>query len=115
MGSTAQPIKGLPEGVELVRLGTAGDEDYELVGEQIFKGPRAGAASGVIVQPAQGYIFRVDIRSLSFVPVKMIPITKRTFTVEFAVDNELDLRLILDRVDKLKDIPGFVDLKTLES
>ena len=112
MSSIAQPpVKGLPEGVDLVRIGIAADEDYEIVGGKIFKGPRAGAASGVIVQPAQGYMFHADIRDLSYFPVKIIPPETVKATVTFTYSNSYDQEGVEKALKFLESIPGFVGIE----
>src|SRR5579872_7466363 len=75
------PPNFLPEGVVLVDFRPATGEDFEIVNEQdihsnwvkrIHQGPRAGAASGVIVEPAPGYSFRYNVRTFSYDIVKSL-------------------------------------------
>lgn len=117
-------IKGLPEGVEFLELGVAGDNDFELVGDLIFKGRRPNAASGVLVKPADGYTFqpsmKADIRNFvlvrgpenSFMPVKQMA---QALTVEatatFAFTNESDKDIAMAAIAELKGLPGFVGIK----
>src|ERR1700722_19218456 len=109
------PVAGLPTGVELVRLGTASTEDYELVndsnGVHIYKGPRVGAASGVIVQPADGYSFRFDIRSMAYFTVKNIDPKTITATVKFTVTNDYDQQSVEVLLERLKSMAGFVSIE----
>lgn len=107
-------MKGLPEGVDFVEFRTAAEEDFELVGGEIFRGHRAGAASGVIVKPAEGYTFRADIRKIgTYFAVKKLPNTEIVATVKFVVDNSFDLETVNGRLEKLKDLPGFVEIAGL--
>ena len=55
----APMIPGLPAGVKIVRIGLAGPNDYEFMGNKIYKGPRSG--SQVIVTPNEGYEFAFGI------------------------------------------------------
>lgn len=113
--TTPQLIAGLPVGIELVKFDTAGAEDYELIsdntGVHIMKGPRIGAASGVIVKPAQGYSFRYDIRSMSYFAVKNIPPKTITAVVKFVVTNDYDEQSVEVLMNRLKTMPGFVSLE----
>ncbi len=72
--SPVSPLNALPEGVVWVDFRPALADDYEIVNEQdgrgnpvkrIHQGPRQGAASGVIVEPAPGYSFRYNIKTLA--------------------------------------------------
>ena len=108
-------IPGLPEGVEAVRFGIAGPEDFEVTmgescGIQITKGVRQGTTTQVIVKPSPGYEFKYDIRSLTFRAVKKLdnPV-EITRTVKFIVTNALDQGIVEDRLDALKDLPGYQD------
>lgn len=117
----SEPIKGLPDGVELVKIGVATADDYELINEvdpktgqgiaRIYHGVRPGASSGIIVKPAEGWSFRADIRTMSFVPVKMFaqPLTISA-TAKFAVDSDYDEQTVKQALEKLKALPGFVEL-----
>ena len=55
----ANLIPDLPEGVDIVKVGMAGREDFEFIGGRIEKGPRSNAQ--VIVKPQKGYDFVFDI------------------------------------------------------
>lgn len=65
-------IPGTPEGIEVVRMGIAGPDDFEIVGNSIQKGKREGTISQVIVRPAKGWEFRFDARRYGLWPVKML-------------------------------------------
>ena len=113
------PIKGLPDGVVLVRIGVATDDDYEITNHVdpvsreataiIYKGPRAGAASGVIVAPAEGYVFRPNIKTMGYDPVKVFPAKTIKATVEFSVSNSYDEQTVVLALEKLKQVPGFIE------
>lgn len=67
-------INGLPEGVTCVRFGVATDNEYEIIGSNITRGPRQGTVSQVIVAPAKGWKFMIDIRNPDFYyPAKDVP------------------------------------------
>ena len=106
------PVAGLPIGVELVKFGAATADDYELVNElsgtKIYKGPRVGAASGVIVKPADGYAFRFDIRSLSYFVVKEIPATTIIINAKFVVTNDFDRQSVDVLLGHIKSMPGYI-------
>ncbi len=107
-------VAGLPEGVELVGLRAATADDYELVrddkGPHILKGPRAGAASGVIVKPADGYKFVFDLREYGFLAIKQIAPKNIVVTAKFTVDNVYDEETINGLIERMKSVPGFVSL-----
>ncbi len=109
--------------MELVKIGVAGEEDFELVGSLLLKGARPGAASGVIVKPAEGYSFqpamRADITSLELRPgmagtymaVKQNPAPiEITATIKFSVANTFDQKVVEDTLAALKGLPGFISL-----
>ena len=109
-------IKGLPEGVELVHIAPAKEGDYELINEvengvpvsRIYPGPRLGASSGIIVKPADGYTFVVNIKTLSYSVVKKLPEPLTiTANAKFVVDNEMDAEAVNDRLEQLKKLPGY--------
>lgn len=116
MNSTLEskpPVAGLPEGVELVKIGVATKDDYEIVGGRILKGPRPLAASGVIVKPAEGYIFvekKFDIKTYEtqYAAVKQIDPATVKETLTFTVDNQGDLDAVNAGLAHLKTLPGFV-------
>jgi len=119
--SGQSPIKGLPEGVELVQIGVAKADDFELINEvdpktgvsvtRIYQGMRPGAASGVIVKAADGWSFRCDPKTMSFFPVKNFPALSITATASFSVTNSFDQDAVKSALEKLKQVPGFQDLK----
>jgi hypothetical protein len=114
MTPTARPlVYGLPAGVELVRIGLAEENDYEIVGNAIYKGPRQLAASGVIVKPADGYTFeksKFDMNSYSdtYIVTKIIDPTTVKQTVTFTVANQADLDAVHSALEALKKLNGFV-------
>lgn len=115
-------IKGLPEGLEFVEIGIAGDNDFELVDGIIHKGKRDLAASGVLVKPAAGWTFqpaaRADVRTFTLVPgppdtymtVKGIETETIKATLIVAVTNQIDKDIALGCIEQLKKLPGFVSL-----
>jgi hypothetical protein len=105
-------IPGLPEGVDGVRIGRAGPDEYELIGDHIERGPRHDSISQVIVVPADGYKFNIDPKSLYFYPVKVLdPPVKLVVTVTYHFDNEKDQEITKDWLERLKQLPGFVEVK----
>ncbi len=72
------------------------------------RGPRAGAASGVIVRPANGYAFRYDIRSLSYFAVRQIPAKTIVASFKFVVTNDYDAQSVEVLLDRLKSMAGYV-------
>lgn len=77
-------IPGLPTGARIVRIGLAGQNDYELYGSKIVKGPRSG--SQVIVAPVAGYEFAFDIASNSYSP-RVLGGGPKTATVTFDISD----------------------------
>jgi hypothetical protein len=110
-------IPGLPEGVVCTKIGIASPDEYELTrsatGEcEISKGQRFGSASQIIVEPALGFEFLYDIRSLTFRPVKkFVKPQDVEASVKFTVTNQVQMDLIQDRLTALKELPGFVEMK----
>lgn len=81
-------IPGQPEGIEVIRFGICGPDDYELTSEGISKGPRQGSTSQIIVKPAKGYKFVFDpaaYRIYAVMELNPPEEVKRTFT--FTVHN----------------------------
>lgn len=111
-------VKGLPEGVEWDHFGTAGADDFELIGGKIIKGIRPNAASGVIVKPATGYTFQparwFDIRIYEFVDgnPNEFTVVKTTDPVTikvagtYVVTNTDDAKTVRDALAKLSNLPG---------
>jgi hypothetical protein len=126
-------VEGLPPGVDFVKFGTPQEDDYYIVNEtdgkggylmRIVHGPRAlpfasqtphlttAGSVMVIVKPADGWKFRQDIRTLSFVPVKLLnPPQEIAAQVKFEVDNEADQAAAQKALAELKLVPGFVEIK----
>ena len=123
MNPQQPPVAGMPEGTELVRIGVAGDDDFELVGPLILKGKRAGAASGVIVRPAKDYTFQpakffdmktfqlVDGPKDSYMPVMQEVSKEITVTLKVSITNSFDEKVLSDTLAALKGLPGFVSLE----
>jgi hypothetical protein len=56
-------LEGMPEGVELIRYGSIGAEDYVFWEGAIYNSSTdAVAGAGFIVQPAPGWEFWLDVR-----------------------------------------------------
>ncbi len=116
-------VAGLPEGIDFLKFGVAGDDDFELVGTFIYKGKRPGSASGVLVKPADGYTFQplqsFDIRAFklmdgppnTFMPVKQMQVpTMITATIKVAVKDSFEQKIVDDALAALKGLPGFLSL-----
>lgn len=103
-------IEGLPEGVELVRVGIPRADEFELYGTSISKGPRGDSVSQLVVRPAQGWEFKYDIRAYGYVPTLMLtkPLVM-TATVTFRVNNRSDWNEVNDGLNALAKLPGYVD------
>lgn len=122
----ALPWEQAPEGVELYRIGVAGENDFECVGPLIMKGVRPGAASGMIVRPKKGWSFQplqlFDIKELklvdgpqgAYMAVKQqeVPLVI-TATLKVQVTNSFDQSIVDKVLDALKTLPGFVSLERL--
>lgn len=105
-------IEGLPEGVECVRIGRAGSDEFELIGNHIERGPRADSIAQVIVIPSPGYKFNCDPATLFYYSVKVLdPPVKTTVTAVYQFDNEKDQEITADWLKKLAHLPGFVEVK----
>lgn len=119
----AIPIEGIMEGVEAYRMGTAKDDEFELVGDRIYKGERPGAASGLIVRPAKGWTFQpaqsFDIREFklvdgppgSYMPVKQEDPITITATLKVQVTNSFDQGIVDSVLKALEGLPGFVSIE----
>jgi len=125
------PIRdGLPEGVKFTGdFHPAGPNDYEMIRDEegtiICKGVRAGAASGVKVVPADGWVFIqdgyekvMDIRSMeskpgrpTFKPARLIPRKEVTLTVKCAVGNELDATRMEDAIKAIPSMAGYQSME----
>lgn len=120
-------VKGLPEGVEFTgSFLPASADDFELIREgpdaYIYKGIRAGAASGVTVRPAAGYVFvqtgfeqyfdikaykQVNARPM-FVATKSLPPKTMTLTVKFSITNELQATQMETSLKAIPEMPGYI-------
>lgn len=96
-----QSIAGLMPGVELVRLGQCGAEEFEQVGDDLLKGPRGN--SQIVVKPAVGYEFRFEIASNSYRPVRVLP-AKRTFVIHLEASTQQDVA----HIEAIKRLPSVV-------
>ncbi len=99
----ALKIDGLLPGVEAVRLGTCGADEFEQHGSRLVKGPRG--SSQVVVKPLPGWEFVYSIRDNCYEPVQNLP-TKRAFTVLFEASTGNDMAVI----DALKNLSSFISL-----
>ena len=97
------PVAGLLPGVDLVRIGVAEADEFEQVGDRLFKGPRG--MSQCVVRPAKGYTFKFEIESNAYAPVKELP-AKRTFTICFEAEDDWGLK----RLDKIRQVLGVVSV-----
>ena len=99
-------IPGLPEGVELVRVGEPAVGEY--VWDRGIYGPiGSGDASGdrcLIVRPAAGYRFEYDITMDRNDAVKLLAAPKR-LQANFSVASAAELAQVRKTLPKL---PGFV-------
>lgn len=95
-------IAGLLPGVECVRLGLCGPEDFSQVGDEIKK---AQPGPQVIVKPAEGWIFKFDMAWNCYRAVKTLA-TKRTFTLVYEAEDEQAVAVF----EKLKDNPHVVSV-----
>lgn len=108
-------IPGLPQGVELVRIGVAEAEDFELTSDAgahaITKGPRAGSMAQVIVRPVAGWTFVpfFDARMYRqvFVPSQALAAPEET-VLKFVATSTFEKEKIAQAVEAAKTVPGFV-------
>jgi hypothetical protein len=107
------PVEGLPTGVEFVRIGYPKKDEYYITNEPDGKGghvakiskapepvPGAGQSTEVIIQPADGYGFRVDIRTMALVATKVWP--PKQLSAKFTVDNQADQDAITAKLNQIK-------------
>ena len=97
-------IAGLLPGVELVRLGQCGPDEFEQLGDQIVLGPRG--LSQVVVKPEAGYDFRYDILSNSYKVVRTLP-AKRTYTVHLEAATQQDAA----HIEAIRTLPSVVSFE----
>ena len=97
-------IAGLLPGVEMVRIGTAGPEEFEQVGDSLLKGPRG--MSSVIVKPADGWSFVFDIKANVYRPVATLA-SRKIFLIQFEATTKTDL----DHLEAIKRMPGVTGVK----
>lgn len=90
-------IPGLLPGVEAVRLGVCGPNEFEQNGSRILKGARG--SSQVVVRPLDGWEFRFSISENCYRPVKVMQ-AKRAFSVSLEASTEDDMRAI-DAIKRL--------------
>lgn len=104
-------IQGQPEGVEIIRIGIAKPDEFELIDGHIEAGTREGSTSQVIVRPAPGWAFKFSIAAYALIPVKMLPAPiEVTYTVKFKVDCEQDAAGVDKFMEKLKECPNLWSL-----
>jgi spore coat polysaccharide biosynthesis protein SpsF (cytidylyltransferase family) len=66
--------------------------------------------SQFIVQPAKGYAFIFDIRSADFQVTKLLePAVVIQRTIRLTVTTQRDLDAINAALDRLKELPGYVE------
>lgn len=111
-------VSGFPDGLKFIRFGAAKEDEFELLGGKIIKGVRPNAASGVIVEPAEGYTFQpsrwFDIRIYEFVDgnpneftaVKATEPTTIKVEGTYVVTNVDDAKTVRDALAKLTNLPG---------
>lgn len=110
-------IEGLPEGVELVRIGVCGPEEFEVTNDPtnenppiISKGPRQGSNTQVIVRPAPGFKFSFDIRGYHFQIEKLLAQPREiAASFRFKVETEQDTQIVEKALESLRKLPGFVE------
>jgi hypothetical protein len=117
-------IPGLPEGVDAVRIGVCGSEEFEVIGTMdpsvrlLVKGPRTGSTSQIVVKPSAGWKFiparspSADYSDGSFAAVKLLaaPATI-TATVRFKVETVQEQATVNAALERLKELPGFEEIK----
>lgn len=111
-------LPGLPEGVECVRIGFAGADDFEIQNDPtnaeppvILKGGRGDSSSQVVVRPAKGWTFVpwFDIKTYRqiWTPSKLLEVPEET-VVRFKATTEFEQKRIAQAVEDSKMVPGFV-------
>lgn len=102
-------IPGTPEGVEIVRIGIAGPDEFELIGDHIEKGKREGSISQVIVKPAPGWAFRFDIVSYELKPYKLLDApVEVTYEIKFKFTGANDQQRVEAAFTKM--VEGWADV-----
>lgn len=66
-------VAGLLPGVDLVRVGECGPEEFVQAGDYILLGPAAKDCSRIVVKPTEGWEFKYDIRCNAYLPVRVMP------------------------------------------
>jgi len=101
-------LEGLPEGVECVRIGIAGPEEFELFGPQILKGGRNNSITHVVVRPESGWEFVLH-GGFSFVAVRRFipPVQINLKPFRFVVNNSLEQQMVTDALAALAKLPGY--------
>lgn len=102
-----QNIAGLLPGVELVRIGVAGPDEFEQVGDLLYKGPRG--FSQVIVKLKEGFTARYNITDNSFRVVTAFPV--RVFIAKFEATSDDDLAVL----ERVKGASGFVSMEEVKA
>lgn len=119
-------IPGLPEGIEVTRIGIADANEYEVTNDPtnpdpplITKGARPGSASQIVIRPAEGYAFKqkriFDIRQFEWIDQPFYDVVRVLKTpaeisglFKFSVDTEEDRQMILKVFERLQATPGYV-------
>lgn len=96
----------------MVRIGIAGDDEYELIGDEIHKGKRNDSMSQLIVKPAPGYEIKFDIIAYKIIVVKVIaePV-EVSYLVKFKFKTEQDKSATESVLGNMAQWPGYVSLE----
>jgi hypothetical protein len=101
----SQYVPDLPEGVVIVGLRTARQGDFEFLGKQIVKGiPRSSVQ--MIVRPAEGYMFKPQIETGDYIPVKIDPAKIAVVTFDVSKSEHAEF------VKGLESHPSFIEKNT---
>ncbi|HLG97173.1 MAG TPA: hypothetical protein VKX49_12750 [Bryobacteraceae bacterium] len=96
-------IPGLPEGVDVVRFGVCGPEEFELVGEEIYRGGRHHPVHHMIVQPEKGWEFvEVSAFNRMYKAVRMYDPPKK-LTVVFTCSHSGEMRAVEAAIKSVSD------------
>jgi hypothetical protein len=111
-GPPKPPVEGLPEGVDLVRIGLPKDAEFYILSDHngpcVYQGQHANMAGAVVVKASEGYTFRANIRTGGYDVVKLLPKPLEiAATLKFTVNNSYDEATVRAYLDKAKQVPGF--------
>jgi hypothetical protein len=114
-GPPKPPVEGLPEGVDLVRIGLPKENEYYILnsteGPCVYQGQHANMAGAVVVKASEGYTFRANIRTGGYDVVKLLPKPLEiTATMTFSVNNSYDQDTVKAFLEKAKHVPGFTGM-----